>query len=133
MNGNNYIYLQMPIYDPTNINPMNPGYIGPFYNNMERSYFDDLYEFDNKQESNSDMRQGPEDINRIMGLINEQFDYYYTELQRFRVQRPVARNIFRNIVGYVLRNENKYTGNTQQKQMLSLMLMYVIINQLLRL
>ncbi|KUO70835.1 MAG: hypothetical protein APF77_14295 [Clostridia bacterium BRH_c25] len=61
------------------------------------------------------MRQGPQDINRIMALINRRFDNYYAELQRYGVRRADTRNIFRNTVRYVLRNEDNYTGTIEQR------------------
>ena len=112
----NWPYLQMPIYGQPYFCPVNPGYVCPFYNNMGTDYLEDLYEEDDDALEDDDMmRQRPQDINRIMTLINQQFNNFYTELQRYGVQRVVARNIFRNIVTYVLRNENKYTGNIEQR------------------
>jgi hypothetical protein len=61
------------------------------------------------------MRQRPQDINRIMALINQRFANTYAELQRYGVRRADTRNIFRNIVRYVLRNQDNYTGTIVQR------------------
>ncbi|MBB6214268.1 hypothetical protein HNQ80_000337 [Anaerosolibacter carboniphilus] len=112
----NWPYLQVPIYGQPYVYPMSPGYVCPFYDNMATDYLNSLYEEDNGELEDGDMmRQRPQDVNRIMALINQQFNNYYTELQRYRIQRVVTRNIFRNVVTYVLRNENKYTGNIEQR------------------
>ncbi|MDF2615190.1 MAG: hypothetical protein K0S71_2976 [Clostridia bacterium] len=87
----------------------------PFCNNIIPDHFD-LYEEDNKElKDDGIIRQRPQDINKIMALINQQYNNYYQLLQRYRIQRVVARNIFRNIVTYVLREENKYSGSIEQK------------------
>lgn len=117
----NWSFLQMPLYGQPYICPMNPGYVCPFYNNRGTAYFEDQYEGDIEGldgellEDDDMMRQRPQDINRIMALINQRFNTYYAELQRYGVQRVVTRNIFRNVVTYVLRNENNYTGTIAQR------------------
>ena len=60
-------------------------------------------------------RQRPQDVNRIMVLINREFSRYYLELQQYGVPLMVTNNIFRSIVIYVLQNEEKYSGTTAQK------------------
>ncbi|HYE12346.1 MAG TPA: sialidase [Patescibacteria group bacterium] len=117
MSPYNKIYSPMQFYGQPYVCPMNPGYICPFYHSMEADDFTDIYEEDGDMYPEDDdmTRQRPQDINRIMARINQQFNNYYTELQRYGVQRVVTRNIFRNIVTYVLRNEDNYTGNITQK------------------
>lgn len=112
----NWPYMQMPYYNHPHACPMNPGYICPFYNMREDDNMDDLYQEDEDEFADEEMmRQRPQDINRIMAIINQQYSNYYTELQRYGVQRIVARNIFRNIVTYTLRVEDNFTGNLNQR------------------
>jgi hypothetical protein len=82
--------------------PLNPAYICPFNNPMRPFDFEET-------------RQNPQDVNRIMALIDEEFENYYAELQRYGVPRFITRNIFRDIVTYVLANESKYSGSITQK------------------
>jgi len=90
----------------------NDAHVCPFCNNIITELDDD---YNDKQWYKVIVHQGPQDINRIMALINEQFRSYYTELQGYRIQRPIARNIFRSIVRYVLNEEGNYTGGIEQK------------------
>ena len=82
--------------------PLNPNYVCPFYGT------NGIYDFE-------ETRQSPQDVNRIMALVDVEFAHYYTELQGFGVPRVITRNIFRDIVTYVLRNEGNFTGTTAQK------------------
>lgn len=113
---NNWPNMPMPLYGQPFTCPMNPGYICPYCTDMRYEDFDDLYEeADEDMDSDDMMRQRPQDVNRIMARINQQYNNYYIELQRYGMQRVITRNIFRNIVTYVLRNHNNYTGTTAQK------------------
>lgn len=59
--------------------------------------------------------QREQDINRIIALVDREFSNYYSELQRYKIQREMTRLIFRSIVSYVLRNEQNYKGTVEQK------------------
>ena len=61
-----------------------------------------------------EMRRRPQDTNRIMTLINQEFRNYYNELQRNGVRRGIINNIFSSIITYVLRNERNYTGSIDE-------------------
>ena len=87
----------------------------PFYHNMPTGHFNNFYGQNNDDIEDAMMRQRPQEINRIMALIDRQFANFYAELQNFGVPRVVTTNIFRSIVAYVLENENRYTGNLQQR------------------
>jgi hypothetical protein len=112
--------------------PMNPFYMCPFQNQAGmkeyydfpgEDYYEDSYAEDEDDEDYEGydeddyegMRQRPQDINRIMALINQRFANTYAELQRYGVRRADTRNIFRNIVRYVLRNQDNYTGTIVQR------------------
>ncbi|MDF2520496.1 MAG: hypothetical protein K0R84_1124 [Clostridia bacterium] len=112
---NNKPYIPVPTYWQPFACPMNPGYMCPFNESMDMMPFVDLLEDEEDEDYENDTRQRPQDVNRIMALINREFNNYYAELQRYGVQRSVTRNIFRNIVSYVLRYENSYPGNLAQK------------------
>ena len=115
--------------------PMNPSHECPFYNARnpylfpydmddyddyfdddyydyfdDGYYDDDLFDYYDYFDDNDFTRQSPQEINRMMNLINRQFSNYYTELQGYRVPRWMVQNIFRNIVSYVLQNQGNYTG-----------------------
>jgi len=122
--------IGMKIYKDSYMCPMNPNYFCPFYNQLDGLENENLFEYSSEEDYDDEvyfrddgyeedeyegMRQRPQDINRIMALINRRFDNYYAELQRYRVQRADTRNIFRNTVSYVLRNENNYTGTIDQR------------------
>jgi hypothetical protein len=96
---------------------VDPRYACPFYS--QAGVYEDIGIFytddDGYEEEYMDMRQRPQDVNRIMTLINREFANYYAELQRYGVPRNVAENIFRTIVIYVLRNEGNYSGSITQK------------------
>ncbi|HNU80070.1 MAG TPA: sialidase, partial [Bacillota bacterium] len=105
--------------------PMNPFYICPFQNLTEdteyddsfiEEYYDELYFEDEYYEYGYEgMRQRPQDVSRIMSLINRRFTGHYQELERYGVRRSDTRNIFRNTVIYVLRNANNYNGTIEQR------------------
>lgn len=103
----NWQYTQIPNYRAKNAYP--------FYDDMETDYFENSYGQNDVSLEDVMVRQRPQDINRIMTLINRQFANYYTELRNYGVPRVVASNIFRSIVAYVLENENKYPGNIEQR------------------
>ena len=112
--GRRLIKMRYPYGQPF-VCPMNPNYHCPFYNSMNLYQFDEAIYEDRDIYEDDDMRQRPQDINRIMALINREFANHYAELQRYGVPRSVTRIIFRNIVVYVLRNENSYSGTIAQK------------------
>ena len=56
------------------------------------------------------MFQDQRNINRIMSSLNRSFADYYSEFQKFGIQRSVSRQILSNIVAYVLQNEDNYRG-----------------------
>lgn len=105
--------------------PINPFYICPFRNLTDDAIYDDFFSesdyedlyFEDEDEADGyeGMRQRPQDINRIMSLINRRFAGHYTELQRFGIRPADTRNIFRNTVIYVLRNANNYSGTVVQR------------------
>ncbi|MBZ4667057.1 MAG: hypothetical protein JG775_209 [Defluviitaleaceae bacterium] len=108
----NSYYRNWPYSHMPNYKVQNPY---PFYNTMATGYHENLYESSSDSFEEAMMRQRPQDINRIMALVNRQFENYYIELQSYGVPRIVTSNIFRSIVAYVLENENKYTGNLDQR------------------
>jgi hypothetical protein len=105
--------------------PMNPLYICPFniptdepeYDDFFDEYdYEDLYAWDeDDRDYYEGMRQRPEDVARIMSLINRRFGNHYTELERYGVRRAETRNVFTNTVSYVLRNANNYSGTIEQR------------------
>ena len=122
----------MKLYKNIYMCPINQFYPCPFYYQAgEKEYdvlfyeddYETLYLKDKDDDEYGDydeddyevMRQRPQDINRIMALINRRFNNYYAELQRYGVRRATTRSIFRNTVRYVLRNANNYTGTIVQR------------------
>jgi hypothetical protein len=102
--------------------PVDPSRICPFQNQVgQRRYEDQFLDGGNESidgqyyDEDELMRQRPQDVNRIMSLIERQFANYYTELQRNRIPRGVIQNFFRSIVTYVLRDEKNYTGTIEQR------------------
>lgn len=111
--------------------PMNPYYICPFniawYDNdfdyediyLENGELFEAYDEDDFEDfyeaENWGMRQRPQDVSRLMALINRRFNNHYEELEGYGVRRADTRNIFRNIVAYVLRNHDNYKGTIDQR------------------
>ncbi|MFC3884146.1 hypothetical protein ACFOU2_11845 [Bacillus songklensis] len=57
----------------------------------------------------------PEDVNRVMRVLNQQYGTIYTEIQRGGMDRKLADYLFRSTVTFADENYNNYTGNIDQK------------------
>jgi hypothetical protein len=96
-------------------------------NNMlsksERNFISDFDSFDialaddeeDGIENNIMVSQRPQEINQIMSLINQSFSNYFSEFQRYGIQRVITRRIFRTLVTYVLRNAENYDGTITER------------------
>ncbi|OPJ55934.1 hypothetical protein [Alkalithermobacter paradoxus] len=82
------------------------------------SYYHSLYSRSGKNlesEYTDILRQGTEDIDKIINELEGQFSYMYTETSKLGLNNMAMRVLLRFIVRYTLDNANKYKGSIEER------------------
>ncbi|MDD3168984.1 MAG: sialidase, partial [Eubacteriales bacterium] len=66
-------------------------------------------------EQNVLISQLPQEINRIMGMLNRNLSDYYEQLRNYGIPRAISQWIFLSIITYTIRNASDYTGTVEQR------------------
>lgn len=60
-------------------------------------------------------RQGPEEASILTELTVYNFPNYYQELQRYGIHFGITLNLIRDVITYVLKNKEEYSGTVEEK------------------
>jgi hypothetical protein len=103
-----------PLYEQPMLCPLEPDYLCPLSIRKIRQLPDEDIEAA-AMEENVLISQLPQEINRIMAVVNRDLSHYYNELQKYGVPRTITQWIFISIITYTLRSAENYSGNIEHR------------------